>query len=953
MTQYKEYTAEDSLGFSYKGVNNDQYGVRIYTLKNGLKVYLARNTETPRIQTYIAVRTGSNRDPKDNTGLAHYLEHMMFKGTSKIGAIDWEKEKVYLDQISDLYEKHKETVDAEEKKKIYREIDRLSGEASHLAIAGEYDKLLSSLGASGTNAHTWLDETVYKNNIPSNELQRWLEVEKERFSELTLRLFHTELETVYEEFNRAQDMDQRAVNEMVMSLLFPEHPNGQQTTIGKPEHLKNPSMKAIHAYFDQYYVPNNYAMVLVGDLEFESTIQSIDRTFGKLPFRELPKESRVEELPLTERKSAQVLSPSAPRLHLAWRTQSNSTRAFYLADLISSLLSNQGEVGILDLDINSKQKALYAGSYCLGFKDYGLISLVIVPKEQQSLEEAKELLMNSLEKIKKGDFADWMLSAILNDYKFQRLKSLESSDGLATLLYQCYIRGQSWKDELMEVAEYESITKEEIVAFANEFFLDNYVEVKKLQGENPSLVRVENPGISPIQLNQEEKSTFFQYISSIETLPIEPQFVDFDKEISPFEVRGRKGFHVTNKLNNRCQLTFIFPFGRDHDKKYEIAISLLSYLGSEKRSNEEIKLEFYKLGVNFDFQVVSDEIRISLVGLEENLGKGIDLLLEWVLEVKDSDEVYQEFVSTILESRQVSKTDKNKINKALVQYAQFGRESRFRDVFSTEQLKGFGSHDFTKILKELVFYPFEIFYYGQDGDTCKEVLQNLIPQATKPIPQKNYYPKPKGSNTYYFTPYDMVQVELTKIGRSSEVNPKNFGLVNVFNEYFGSGLSSIVFQQIRESQSLAYSAYAYYHNATKAGEWDYVSTFLGTQPDKLSAALTSMNTLMEDLPYHPVQFESAKTQVLKRIASGRIIKTNLFFNLHTLKKLGINYDIREEIYKQVQTLDFSDLQSFYKERIQQVRYNMALIGKESEIKRNLLEKEGELITLSLEEIFNY
>lgn len=139
-----------------------------------------------------------------------------------------------LDEISDLYELHKSAENETEKKEIFKKIDEISTKAAEFAIPNEYDKLLSSIGATGTNAHTWLDETIYKNNIPKDELEKWLLIEKERFSELTLRLFHTELESVYEEFNRAQDNDGRLVNYALMELLFPTHPNGQQTTLEKP-----------------------------------------------------------------------------------------------------------------------------------------------------------------------------------------------------------------------------------------------------------------------------------------------------------------------------------------------------------------------------------------------------------------------------------------------------------------------------------------------------------------------------------------------------------------------------------------------------------------------------------------------------------------------------------------------------------------------------------------------
>ena len=257
----------DSNGFTYESFKDDPTGLRLYTLDNGFKVYLSQNHDEPKIQTYIAVKAGSNYDPKDATGLAHYLEHMVFKGTHEFGTLDWEKEKTYLEKISDLYEAHKATDDPEEKLALYKQIDEVSLEASNYSIANEYDKMIASLGATGTNAYTWFEQTVYTNKIPANELDKWLHVESARFQEVVLRLFHTELEAVFEEFNRGQDNDFRKSYAAMLDELFPSHPYGQQTTIGEAEHLKNPSMVAIHNYFDKYYVPSNMAVVLVGDFE--------------------------------------------------------------------------------------------------------------------------------------------------------------------------------------------------------------------------------------------------------------------------------------------------------------------------------------------------------------------------------------------------------------------------------------------------------------------------------------------------------------------------------------------------------------------------------------------------------------------------------------------------------------------------------------------------------------
>ncbi|WP_410492728.1 M16 family metallopeptidase [Candidatus Chryseobacterium massiliense] len=951
--KFREEIHTDKNNYEYITVSNDENGVRIYTLKNGLKVFLAQNSDAPRIQTYIPVRTGSNNDPSDNTGLAHYLEHMMFKGTSKLGTQNWEKESELLDQISDLYEQHKAENDPEKKKEIYRKIDEVSQEASQYAIANEYDKATSSLGASGTNAHTWFDETVYKNNVPNNELEKWLKIEKERFSELALRLFHTELESVYEEFNRAQDNDSRLVNYELMDALFPTHPNGQQTTLGKAEHLKNPSMKAIHKYFDEYYVPNNYAMVLVGDLDFEDTIQLVDQYFGTIPYRELPKKTPIIEKPITEIIKRTVKSPTTPRVQLAWRTESYGTKEAMLADVVVNILSNRGEAGLLDLNINQTQKLLWGQAYSVGLKQYGYFSIVAVPKESQTLDEARDLVLEQIELVKKGEFPDWMLPAIINDFKIQRMKALETADGLATNLYDTYIKGRTWEQELNEMDHYEKLTKEEVIAFANEFFRDNYVIVYKEKGVNEKLIRVENPGITPVKINREAQSEFLQQILEEKTEDIQPEFVDYEKEIQKDIVKGKTISFVKNKYNDIAQVHFIFPFGSDHDRDLAISTQVLQYLGTEKFSPEDLKKEFFKIGVTNDFKTTNDQLIISLNGLEENIEKGINLLQHWLYEVKPDQEIYRQFTETILENRAAMKKDKGRIMTALTNYTKLGSFSRFTDVISKEELESSNVEVFTDRMKKLFRYPYQIFFYGRNFENFTSYIGKYTENENFVIPEPKNYPEPETDGNVYFTDYDMVQMEMSKVGRGRNVNTENFGKINVFNEYFGRGLSSIVFQEIRESKSLAYSAYVSYAANSELDHPDYITTYIGTQPDKLQIAVDTMTELMTELPEVKVQFENAKNSALKQIASQRITRTNIFFNTLRLRKLNIHHDFRKDIYQQIESLKFEDLKDFYDHYIKSVHFNTAIIGKKENLNREAVDKMGTFREVSLKDIFGH
>lgn len=950
---YKAKIATDPNGYIYETVSNDPSNSRIYTLKNGLKVYLSRNDDEPRIQTYIPVRTGSANDPSENTGLAHYLEHMMFKGTSKLGTSNWDKESVLLARISDLYEQHKVEKNLNKKKEIYKKIDAVSQEASKYAIANEYDKMISELGATGTNAHTWLDETVYKNNIPSNELERWLFVEKERFSELVLRLFHTELEAVYEEFNRAQDNDMRLVNYEMMDALFPTHPYGQQTTIGTSEHLKNPSMKAIHQYYETYYVPNNMAVVLAGDLDFDTTIQLVDKYFGSFQYKELPVLNRPIEKPLTSVVKRVVKSPSSERIQIAFRCEGAGSKEALYTKMVNMILNNSG-AGLIDININQKQLALGAGSYTSFFKEYGLHSLYGAPREGQTLEELQKLLLDQLEIIKKGNFEDWLIKAIVNDLKTQRISSWDTSNGVATEMYNAFIQNLSWQKILDELNELEKISKEDIVKFANNFYKDNYVVVYKEKGTNNKLVRVENPGITPITLNRTEQSDFYKKFAQIPEKEIQPQFINYQSLIKFDNVKNTSLAYIKNKNNELGELYYIFNFGSDNNEELALALNYLSLLGTEKYTKSELEKEFYKIGITYSIQVQNELIFLSLQGLEKNIPKGIELFEHLWKYAKPDSETYQKYVQTILKARKNSKLNKQSILNALAQYARFGENNRIRNNISENDLLNKNPSNLVNLSKGLFDYKHEIFYFGPNESLIKKAIQKYHNFGTsKEYSTPIIYKEIESDGSLFYSPYDMVQTEILFQSRGKKFDITKMPYAKVFGEYFGRGLSSIVFQEIRESKSLAYSAYASYSVASDKDKYDFISSYIGTQANKLPQAVDAMKELMNNMPEIDKQFTNAKKSALKQIASDRITKSNIYWSYLSAKKRGIDYDVRKDMYSRIQTLQLSDLRDFFNQEIKGKIYNVSLIGKKESLDWNSVKKLGKVKELSIDELFNY
>lgn len=946
----------DANGFTYETVANDPTGLRLYTLDNGFQVYLSKNDDEPKIQTYIAVRAGSNYDPSNSTGLAHYLEHMVFKGTDEIGTLDWEKEKVYLQEISDLYEAHRAETDADKKAALYRKIDEVSLEASNYAVANEYDKMTSGMGATGTNAHTWFEETVYKNKIPANELHKWLTLERERFGQLVLRLFHTELEAVFEEFNRTQDNDGRKVYTAMLDGLFPNHPYGQQQTIGTAEHLKNPSLVDINNYFNTYYVPNNMAMVLVGDLDFDATIKAVNETFGTLERKAVTHPELPKEQPITAPITKEVFGPTAENICIAFRSNGINTADEKLVTLADMILAN-GEAGLIDLNLNQQQKVQGAGSYTMFLNDYGLQQFYGMPKAGQSLDEVKDLIFSQIDKLKKGEFDDWLLDAVINDLELSQTKQYENSTALASAYYNAFIHHQSWADKVAFLNDLRAITKDELVAFANDFYKDNYVVVYKKQGEDKHVVKVENPGITPVNLNRDKSSDYLKAFQAIEPDALQPKFIDYKAAIKTTQMTdGTEVSYIENETNDLFNLNIIFDMGSDNNKKLSLAVGYLEYLGTDTMTAEAVKKEFYKLGVNYYVSTGNDVTYVGLSGLKDNLPKGLALLENlWTNAVADQ-EAYQKYVDKILKGRDDAKTQKGNILwNGLVSYGQYGEHSRLRNINKASELKQQDPEELVRILKDLKDYKQRIFYYGKDYQKAVAALNenHKLNQPLKDYPEAMSYAEKETGGHVYFVDYDMVQSEMVFLAKGQPFDPENLAAASLFNAYFGSGLSSIVFQEIRESKSLAYSAYAKYDTPSRQDESNYVMAYIGTQANKMDQAVNAMMDLMSDMPEAEKQFEAAKDAALKKIAAQRITKDNVFWSYERLKKLGIDNDNREAMYNTIKSMTLNDLKQFFNTNIKGQHYNVMVVGNKKDIDFKALSKLGEVKEMDVDYLFNY
>ena len=954
--QWKEKTED---GYTYKYVTNDPMGARFYQLKNGLTVVLSVNKKEPRIQTLIGIRAGSNSDPADHTGLAHYLEHLLFKGTDKYGSLDWNKERAYIDRIDSLYTVYNQTTDANRRKVIYHMIDSVSGVAAKQAIANEYDNMMASLGAQGTNAHTAVEETVYEENIPSNALDRFLAVQAERFRYPVFRLFHTELEAVYEEKNRGLDNDGRKMYETLLNTLFPTHNYGQQSTIGTIDHLKNPSLKAIRDFYNKYYVPNNMALIMAGDFNPSYVIKKVDAAFSYMKSAPVKEYAPAPEKPIQAPIVKEVFGPDAESVNIAFRMPGAlDTRSSVLLTVTSMVLSN-GKAGLIDLNLNKQQKILGASAGVWGFKDYSVFLLGGKAKQDQSLEDVKKLLLEQLDLLKKGSFDESLVKAIVNNAKLSELQGLEDNGSRAESLMDAYIKhkGLQWTSDVAYLDEMSKVTKKQIIDFANQYLGENYVLIYKRKGEDKSIVKVDKPAITPVEVNRDARSPFLESMAKIPITPVEPQWLDYKKDIQQSKIGPADVLYVQNKENGLFRAYYRFEMGSWSDKRLGIAAQYLQFLGTDKASAEQISKAFYNIACNFSVSASSEETTISISGLQENFGEAVRLFESLITTCKADDAALVALKDRLRKSRADNKLNKSSIMRGMMQYAMYGEKNPFNFQLSDEELTAVTAKELTDLLHGLMGYKHSILYYGPESlATLTPLFQkaHALPTTFRDAPAPVKFTKvDQTANTVLFTDYDMVQVEVNWVRNTTAYDPANTARIMLFNSYFGGGMGTIVFQTIRESKALAYSTYATYASPDKKDGRYTAIAYVGSQADKIGEAVVSMNELLDDMPHTDKIFITARDGIKQDIETERINQDGIIFSYLAARKLGLDIDYRKEVYRAVDALTYADIAKFHDDNLRHKAYTYCVLASSKNVKEDDLKKFGAVKKLTLPEIFGY
>lgn len=961
--------------YTYDSVPGDPLHAKIYTLPNGLKLFMSQNPRAPRIQTYIAVRVGGKNDPAETTGLAHYFEHLMFKGTPNFGTMDYTAEKPMLDKIEALFETYRQTTDSVARAQIYHEIDSISYEASKLAIPNEYDKMMAAIGANGTNAYTSTDVTCYVEDIPSNEIERWAMVQADRFRDPVIRGFHTELETIYEEKNMSLTNDSRKAYEKMLALLFPSHPYGTQTVLGTQTHLKNPSITNIKKYHDQWYVPNNMAICMSGDFDPDEVVDIVTKYFGDLKPNPNIESQRLKvkpEAPITEPLRGEVWGHNAEQLILAWRIPEAKSEDTPAIQMLSDLLSN-GSAGLMDLDLDQAQKLNGSGAGLYGMVDQGAFLLIGVPRSGQSLQEVETLLTGEIDKVRRGDFSDDILEAVKANNLLALQQSLVTNDSRANMFVEAFENGESWGDALKSLDRMKKITKKDIVDVANRYLGPNsYVAIAKRQGEPKDELKIAKPQLTPIATNRDAASDFLQKLVAMPVKPIEPQFVNYHKDLQTAKLdNGSLLLYTHNPYNEVFELTFIYETGTLADKMMRHAADLLDYAGTADMTPAQIREEFYKLACSYSVSIGQKRSYIVLTGLSSNMVKAVKLLEKFLKEASVDAGTYSDYIATVEKQRTDAKANQRANFTALSQYIYFTPEQRKRTFVSIDELKAATPEKLLKATSDLLGLSHRVIYYGPESE--KQVVAELNENHVKgvklqtPAALEPMEPVITDESIVYVAPYDAKQLQM--VMRSN--NGKKFDaalhpLLTAYNEYFGGSMNSIVFQEMREARSLAYSAWAAMSEPNQLYlPYGYMAQ-ISTQNDKLMDAVGAFDDIINNIPESEAAFALAKDGIEKRLRTDRTLDDGIAWSYISDENLGlapaINADgtiaeggvnLDKNTFEALPAIKLQDVIDFQKANVKGRTYRYGILGKIEDLDMEALSKIGKVVVLTTEDIFGY
>ncbi|TBR26218.1 insulinase family protein [bacterium] len=928
----------------------DALQVTVHRLSNGMTVYLSPNRQTPRVMSWIGVRAGAAQDPQDSTGMAHYLEHMLFKGSRRLGTLDYEAERPHLERIQALYEDLFKETDPEKRKTVYAAIDAENQLASKFAAPSEIDKLYKSMGFTGMNAHTANEQTVYKVDFPKNRLDVWAKVEAERFAQPVFRLFQTEIETVYEELIRGWDAPFDLVWKAFYREMYKGHPYSVPI-IGTPEHLKNPRLSKMYAFYDRYYVPNNMAIALAGDFEPAEVLPVLEREFGRLKPKALPEAGWPAVVTPTSTVRADVRFEGEEVALFGWPTVPTGHPDADALEVMGMVASN-GEAGLVDLRLNQAQAVKYAGTFQEFLNASGFFNAYVAPKEGQTLEQAQALLVGTLDAIRKGEFDEADLKAIVLNFEIAEKYKREDNVARVAAMVNSFTEFDEWERRAGQLERLRKVTKADVVRVAQKYLGEGRVEVYRRKGK-PEIPNIAKPQFTKVDLGAGRQSEFAKEVVAMKAAPIEPRWVvkgvDYVERKAPFG----KVVAAKNPMNDLFSVSYQMEWGSRHDKTACAAVALWEKAGAGELTADQLKKRLYGLGVSMSAWCGERVSGWSLSGPEANLEEGLRLLRARFRSPNVEAGTLEKLVAIWIGQHKDNKLEVSAIGNALEEWALRGAQSPVLAELTDAELKALTEAGLKAKLAAFPDAAGRAAYVGsREADAVVKILAEPG-KAYRAAPKRPAVafvkpPKPR----VVFTHRDMAQAQVGLYAADGLYDPERSTEQRFYSNYMGGGFSSVVFQEVREARSLAYSAWGGYAPGGYRIDENRLAGELGCQADKTVEAVELMLKLFKDLPSSETRFKETQDSILQSYRTKPLTFRSIPGAVLGWEDVGYDQDPRPRRFKEAQAYTLKDLLAFaarFKGKVMTVH----ILGNRERLDMAGLKKLGDFVEKTVDELFPY
>jgi predicted Zn-dependent peptidase len=681
----------------------------------------------------------------------------------------------------------------------------------------------------------------------------------------------------------------------------------------------------------------------------------IVKYFGGMKSKPVPELKTGAETPM-QKVEKDVIGLESESVTIGFRLPAANSKDMSVLKFIDYMITN-GNAGLLDLNLIQKQKILSGSSGINEMADYGIFELSGKPKEGQTLAEVRDLLLEQLEHVKQGNFDESLMQAVLNNFRLEIYYKQQNIFYIAYLMLGSFVYQTNWADEVNNIDMLAKLSKQDVIDLANKYFGNEYAVVYKREGK-PEIEKIEKPTITAISTNRDNESDFLVSIQQAKAAPISPVFVDYNTDMS--KLQAKSNIEVLYKHNNTSptfNLTYVFEMGNNNDKMLGMAFNYLNYLGTSTKTAEEIKSELYALACSFGVRAASDRVYVFISGLSDNFEKAVALLEDRLADPVADAEAYKNLVVDVLKNRQNAKLNQGTIFGRLNNYAQWGANSPARNIPSATELQKLNTNELISRIKSLKDFEHKILYYGPLSETDVVDAVNKFHAAAEnlqPVPAPvQFVEQPTDKNTVLLAQYDAKQIYMSIVSKGVAFDKAMEPDRTMYNMYFGGGMSSIVFQEMREARGLAYSAYADYGMPSKPEYSYYLTAFIATQNDKMKDAADAFKSILKDMPESDKAFDIAKDNLLTNIRTQRTLRDLVLWSYLESKKFGYDEDRQKEVFEKAQTMTLADVKAFQEKYIKNLVYTYCILGDEKSLNQKDLNSFGKVKKLSLEELFGY